>query len=217
VFERPAVRESGLLNVGEEHEIYWEESGRSNGIPAVYLHGGPGGTLGTGYYRSKFDPSRFRVNGVSWGSTLALAYAQAYPERVLGVVLMAVTTTDRFQVDWITETVGAIFPEAWDRLAGHAEAAGIGYRRGQARLVEAYAQLMAHADPAVLERMDHLHGVPGTLIHGRLDVSGPTIVAWRLHRSWPGSELIIHEGDGHGGPAMVEAWCDANTRHADGI
>jgi proline iminopeptidase len=211
------------------------------------------------------------VNGVSWGSTLALAYAQAHPERVLGVVLMAVTTTDRFQVDWITETVGAIFPEAWDRLAAHAEAAGTGYRRGQGRIIEAYAQLMTHSDPAVraaashawvewedhhvsigtegvvrnprwhddenrqvfatlvthywahdaflappiLERMDRLRGIPATLIHGRRDISGPVVVAWRLHRSWPCSELIVHEGEGHGGPAMVEAWCDANTRYAD--
>ncbi len=62
---------------------------------------------------------------------------------------MAVTTTDRFQVDWITETVGAIFPEAWDRLARYVEAAGIGYRRGQGRLVEAYAQLMTSPDPSV--------------------------------------------------------------------
>jgi hypothetical protein len=68
---------------------------------------------------------------------------------VLGVVAMAVTTTDRFQVDWITETVGAVFPEAWDRRASHAEQAGIGYRRGRTRLIEAYAQLMRHPDPAI--------------------------------------------------------------------
>ncbi|MBA2324084.1 MAG: alpha/beta fold hydrolase [Pseudonocardiales bacterium] len=154
MFDKVEVRSSGLLAVDGVHEVYWEESGNSNGIPALYLHGGPGGTLGAGGYRTKFDPSRFRiigldqrgcgrstprvtalgydlsqnttsilindiemvrehlhvdrwlVNGVSWGSTLALAYAQAHPERVRGIVLMAVTTTDRFQVDWITETVG---------------------------------------------------------------------------------------------------------------
>lgn len=321
MFEKAAVRASGRLAVGGGHNVYWEESGRADGIPAVYLHGGPGGTLGTGSYRAKFDPSRFRivgfdqrgcgqsiphvtahgydlstnttaclvgdieqlrehlgidrwlVNGVSWGSTLALAYAQAHPERVLGVVLMAVTTTDRFQVDWITEGVGAIFPEAWDRLAGHAEAADIGYRRGHGRLIEAYAQLMTHPNPVVrdaasrawvewedhhisigtggvtrsprwdddefrlvfatlvthywandaflmppiLEQMDRLRGIPATLIHGRRDVSGPAVVPWRLHRSWPGSELIIDEGEGHGGSAMVEAWSAANTRHADRI
>jgi proline iminopeptidase len=321
MFARSEAHSSGFLAVEGVHEIYWEESGQPGGIPAVYLHGGPGGGLGPGGYRMKFDPDRFRVigfdqrgcgqsrphvtepgydldlnttqhlicdiemlrrhlrvdrwlvNGVSWGSTLALAYAQAHPERVLAIVLMAVTTTARAEVDWITESVGAIYPEAWDRVASHAEQAGVGYRRHEARLVEAYARLMTDPDPVVrdnasqawrawedhhvsigaggvhrdpdtddgeerrvfatlvthywahdgflsapiLERMEQLHGIPATLIHGRLDVSGPAIVPWRLHRAWPGSELIIEEHEGHGGEAMVEAWCNANTRHADRI
>lgn len=309
-----------MLAVGHGHEVFWEESGSPGGIPAVYLHGGPGGTLGRGGYRDKFDPTRFRIigldqrgcgrstphvtvagydlgqnttaqligdlerlrdhlgidqwliNGVSWGSTLALAYAQACPDRVLGIVAVAVGTTDRFQVDWITETVGAIFPEAWDRLAGHAEQAGIGFRRGQGRVVEAYAQLMTHPDPAIrdaasiawadwedhhisigaglhrnprwddaefrrvfatlvthywandaflappiLDRMDRLAGISATLIHGRRDVSGPAVVPWRLHQAWPDSELIIDEGEGHGGENMIEAWRAANSRHAERI
>jgi len=215
---------------------------------------------------------RWLINGVSWGSTLALAYAQAHPDRCLGIVAVAVTTTDRFQVDWITETVGAIFPEAWDRLASHAEQAGIGYRRGQGRVIEAYAQLMTHPDPAIrdrasiawaewednhisigaglhrnprwddaefrhvfatlvthywahgaflapsiLERTDRLAGIPATLIHGRRDVSGPAVIPWRLHQAWPNSELIIDEGEGHGGENMMDAWRAANNRHADRI
>jgi proline iminopeptidase len=63
--------------------------------------------------------------------------------------------------------------------------------------------------------MERLHHIPATLIHGRRDVSGPAVVAWRLHRSWPGSELIVVEDEGHGGPSMVEAWRTANSRHAD--
>ncbi len=314
---RVGPRASGLLDVGDGHSVYWEEAGSGDGVPALFLHGGPGGTLGDGRYRRLFDPSRVRIvgldqrgcgrsrplvtspgydlvsnttsaliadierlrahlgierwllNGVSWGSTLALAYAQAHPDRVLGVVLCAVTTTDRFQVDWITETVGAIFPEAWDRLATYAERAGIRYRRGEGRLVEAYARLMTDPDPTVrdeagrawaewedqhvsigtdrvkrnteweddefrnvfatlvthywshdaflepplIEQMHLLAGIPATLIHGRRDVSGPTIIPWRLHKSWPGSELIINEHDGHGGPGMTKAWREANQQH----
>jgi proline iminopeptidase len=318
VFPKTPIRDSGLLDVGAGQRVYWEESGRPDGIPAFYLHGGPGGTLGPGGYVTKFDPERFRIigidqrgcgrsapiaiepehdleanttaalikdcelmrerlgvdrwviNGVSWGSTLALAYAQAHPDRILGVVLMAVTSTRRWEVDWITERVGAIFPEAWDRFAGHAEQAGIGYRRHESRIVEAYARLIRDPDPAVrdaaalawaewedhhvslveglhrnprwddqlfrqvfvtltthywshdgfcdpplLDRMDRLAGIPGFLIHGRADVSGPLITAWELHRRWPGSELIIDEGEGHGGARMVDAWADANSRLAD--
>lgn len=192
-------RAHGMLPVDGGAEIYWEEWGDRDGIPAVYLHGGPGGGLGTSRYRQRFDLSRMRVvgleqrgcgrstphvsdpsvtlsdqtmtqlihdlerlrehlaidawvvNGVSWGSTVALAYAQAHPDRVLGIVLFAVTTTSRREVDWITEGVGAVFPEAWDRFASHAESAGIGYRRGQGRLVSAYARLMESADPVVRE------------------------------------------------------------------
>jgi proline iminopeptidase len=192
-----AMRMSGLLPVSGGQRIYWEEWGAEDGVPALHLHGGPGGGLGRSGYRQRFDLARTRVigfeqrgcgrslphasdpafplealttqlliediealreargvqrwilNGVSWGSTLALAYAQAHPERVLGVVLFAVTTTRRWEVDWITEGVGAIFPEAWDRFAAFAEDARIGYRRGEGRLVEAYARLVNSPDASL--------------------------------------------------------------------
>ena len=314
--EKPLAQ--GRLDVGEGNEMYWEEWGRPNGVPAVYLHGGPGAGLRGSEYRNRFDLTTTRVvgleqrgcgrstphasdrsvtladnttanlirdiealrehldveawvvNGASWGSTLALAYAQAHPDRVLGVVLFAVTSTSRREVDWITEGVGSVFPEAWDRLAAHAEKAGIGYRRGHGRLVEAYARLMesedaasrdtasqewalwedthvsigaggfqrhprwdderfrhafvrltAHywshdgfCDPPILEQMDRLRGIPGVLIHGRRDISSPTVTAWELHRRWPGSTLVIDEGDGHGGASMVERWREANDQLA---
>jgi proline iminopeptidase len=188
-----------MLDVGDDHRIWWEEWGNRDGVPAVYLHGGPGGGLGSSLYRHRFDLATTRVvafeqrgcgrsrphasdssasldhhttahligdierlrehlgidawlvNGVSWGSTLSLAYAQRHPARVLGVVLFAVATTSRREVDWITEGIGTVFPEAWDRFARHAERAGVGYVRGEGRLVEAYAQLLESADPEVRE------------------------------------------------------------------
>lgn len=180
--------DSGLLPVDGGNEIYWETSGNPDGIPVLYLHGGPGSGLGKGGYRSRCDPERhliigldqrgcgrsrplaidalerlaenttqalisdietlrdhlgvqqWLVTGVSWGCTLAQAYAIAHPDRLTGLVLMAVTTTSRDEVDWITEGVGRIFPEAWDafRLAS-------GRRQGE-RLVEAYARRLAGAD-----------------------------------------------------------------------
>ncbi|MBO4222397.1 prolyl aminopeptidase [Bradyrhizobium neotropicale] len=80
------------------------------------------------------------VSGVSWGSTLALAYAQAHPERVCELVLVAVTTTSREEIDWITEGVGRIFPEAWRRFE---QASG---RRHGERVVKAYARRLATGD-----------------------------------------------------------------------
>ena len=64
MFPKSPIRESGLLDVGSGQTIYWEESGRSDGIPALYLHGGPGGTLGAGGYVTKFDPERYRTIGM---------------------------------------------------------------------------------------------------------------------------------------------------------
>jgi proline iminopeptidase len=53
---------------------------------------------------------RWTVLGISWGTTLGLAYAQAHPRRVDALVLALVTTTSRREVEWITHDVGRIFP-----------------------------------------------------------------------------------------------------------
>ena len=82
------------------------------------------------------------VSGVSWGTTLALAYALTHPARVTELALVGVTTTSREEVDWITEGVGRIFPEAWDRFDRASR------RRQGERIVEAYARRLAGDDPA---------------------------------------------------------------------
>ncbi|PRZ41505.1 proline iminopeptidase [Antricoccus suffuscus] len=308
-----------MLPVGNGHEIYWEESGNPDGIPAIYLHGGPGSGAGNGY-RRMFDPALYRIisldqrgcgrsrplankagydlaenttphliadmeavrrhlgvrrwllSGASWGSTLALAYAQAHPDKVRGIVLTAVTTTSAAEVEWITETVGRVFPEAWDEFAGYAAAADIGYMPGKGRLVDAYARLLSDPDPDVrgaaavawcrweevhiqigagankqrdsryddpsfrqvfatlvthywsnlgfapegglIGAMSKLAGIPGVLIHGRRDISGPVQTAWDLHNAWRGSELIVIEDEGHGGERIAEAWAVATSRLA---
>jgi len=48
-----------------------------------------------------------------------------------------------------------------------------------------------------------LAGIPGYLVHGRLDLSSPLDAPWRIHQAWPGSELIIVDGEGHGGDTMA--------------
>ncbi|GAB3925497.1 hypothetical protein GCM10011575_05870 [Microlunatus endophyticus] len=74
------------------------------------------------------------------GCSLAQAYAIAHPDRVSGLVLMAVTTTSRDEVDWITEGVGRIFPEAWNEFD-----LASGRENGE-RLVEAYARRLVSTD-----------------------------------------------------------------------
>src|SRR6202051_336002 len=138
---------SEQLAVGDGHEVYVESVGHAGGIPAVYLHGGPGSGCQPDH-RRLFDPERFHavlfdqrgagrsrpkgerdnntlahliadmeiirekfgierwiVVGVSWGATLALAYAQAHPDRVLGLVLRATFLGMRTEIETaFTET-----------------------------------------------------------------------------------------------------------------
>jgi proline iminopeptidase len=94
--------------------------------------------------RSHLCIERWVMLGTSWGTTLALAYAQAYPERTAALVLACVTTTSHREVEWITSGVRPIFPQQWERFAGHIPPALQGER-----IVDAYAELLFDDDPAV--------------------------------------------------------------------
>jgi len=85
--------------------------------------------------------------GLSWGSTLGLAYAQAYPDHVDALVLALVTTTSRREVRRLTYDVGRIFPQEWDRFA-----VAVPAEMRVVPLVDAYAALLFHSDPVVRER-----------------------------------------------------------------
>jgi proline iminopeptidase len=91
--------------------------------------------------REHLGVQQWIVSGGSWGTTLALAYAEAHPDRVTGLALAAVTTTSRQEVDWITESIGRVFPREW---AAFAEASGA--RPGQ-RVVEAYFERLTDPGP----------------------------------------------------------------------
>lgn len=146
---------SGMLPVGDGHALYWEESGNPNGMPAIFLHGGPGAGA-TPTHRRFFDPRHYRivifdqrganrstplgnisanttrhliddietlrtflhidswlVFGGSWGSTLALAYAERHPHRVRAMVLRGIFLGGRAEIDWFMRGMQRFFPEAW--------------------------------------------------------------------------------------------------------
>jgi proline iminopeptidase len=86
------------------------------------------------------------VLGMSWGTTLGLAYAQAHPQRVRSMVLALVTTTSAREVRWLTHEVGRIFPREWDRFAAAVPAA-----LGHLPLVDAYATMLFDPDPKLRE------------------------------------------------------------------
>ena len=148
----------GMLAVDEVHTIYWEEVGNPNGIPVIFLHGGPGAGLSP-QHRRFFDPGAYRVIlfdqrgagkstplgewrnnttqlliedierlramfgierwlvfGGSWGSTLALAYGQAHPERCLGFVLRGIFLCTPAEIEFFLYGVQWFYPELYDEF-----------------------------------------------------------------------------------------------------
>jgi proline iminopeptidase len=97
--------------------------------------------------REHLGIERWLVAGGSWGTTLALAYAQAHPQRVTEMVLVSVGTTTRREVEWITRDMGRVFPEEWERFRD-----GVPEAERAGDLAAAYARLLADSDPAVHQR-----------------------------------------------------------------
>ncbi|MGI9106677.1 MAG: prolyl aminopeptidase [Pyrinomonadaceae bacterium] len=149
--------DQGMLPVSPVHSLYYEQSGNPEGLPVVFLHGGPGGGT-VPDYRRFFDPAAYRivlfdqrgsghstphanleenttwhlvadiekirehlgierwvVFGGSWGSTLALAYAQTHPERARALVLRGIFLCRPKEIRWFyQEGVSAIYPDLWE-------------------------------------------------------------------------------------------------------
>ncbi len=145
-----------MLEVGDGHQIYVEESGNPQGCPVMVLHGGPGGGCSP-FMRRFFDPAHYRailfdqrgcgrsrpqasvhanttrhliadieeirrtlglesmlLFGGSWGATLALAYAEAHPDRVTGLILRGVFLGTQGELDWFYGGgAGRFFPDLW--------------------------------------------------------------------------------------------------------
>ena len=66
--------------------------------------------------RLRLAIDRWAVFGISWGSMLAVAYAQRQPERVSAVVAAAVSTGTVDDIDWLTVGAGRFFPAEWEAL-----------------------------------------------------------------------------------------------------
>src|SRR3989454_605384 len=90
---------------------------------------------------------RWLVFGGSWGSTLALAYAQRFPERVSEMALVSVVTTTDREVHWVTRDVGRYFPQAWMRFRE-----GVPEADRDGDLIAGYARLLHDPDRAVREK-----------------------------------------------------------------
>jgi len=93
--------------------------------------------------RQHLGIERWLVFGGSWGSTLALAYAEHHPQRCLGLVLRGIFLCRQSEIDWFLYGLRQIFPEAWRTFAGYIPEA----ERGD--LLSAYYKRLTDPDAAV--------------------------------------------------------------------
>lgn len=93
--------------------------------------------------RRHLSVDRWHLFGGSWGSTLALAYAQAHPDRCLGMILRGIFLLRRSEIDWFLYHMRMVFPEAWASFTAHIAAE----ERGD--LLEAYWRRLDSSDPRV--------------------------------------------------------------------
>ncbi|ROR93745.1 prolyl aminopeptidase [Salana multivorans] len=94
--------------------------------------------------REHLGIERWQVFGGSWGSTLALAYAQTHPERVTELVLRGIFTLRQSELDWFYEGgAAAVYPDLWETYAGAVT------RRERETYVAAYHRALSDPDPAV--------------------------------------------------------------------
>lgn len=181
--------DTGMLEVGDGHKLYYDVSGNPDGVPVVFLHGGPGGGVSP-RCRRFFDPKFYRivifdqrgsgksipnaaddldgslvenntpklvndidllrehlgvsqwglVLGGSWGSTLALAYAQAHPEHVRNLLLRGVFLFGPDEVDYLFSSGGTYGqnPQAWENYKRFLYDTSDDWPREQTNLLGAY-------------------------------------------------------------------------------
>ena len=94
--------------------------------------------------RQSLGIDQWLLLGGSWGSTLALAYAERHPHRVTEIVLAGVTTTRRSEIDWLYRGVAPLFPAQWALFR-----AGVPPADRDGDLVAAYHRLLQEPDPAI--------------------------------------------------------------------
>lgn len=199
--------------------------------------------------RAHLGIARWQVFGGSWGSTLALAYAQKHPDPVTELVLRGIFMLRRWELEWFyQEGASRLFPDAWEgylkpipaveradlisayhrRLTSEDEAvrveaarawsvweASTSFLRQDPAFIDAhkadafalaFARIECHyfvnggfleVEDQLLRDAGRLHGIPGTIVHGRYDVVCPVQNAWDLARAWPQADLSICPNSGH--------------------
>lgn len=94
--------------------------------------------------RRNFGIAKWMVFGGSWGSALALAYAQAHPDAVSELILRGVFTLQRVELEWFCDGGAAVlFPDLWEQFIAPIPVLE------RSRMTEAYHRRLSDPDPAV--------------------------------------------------------------------
>lgn len=150
--------------------------------------------------RAELGVARWLVFGGSWGSTLALAYGQAYPDHCLGFVLRGIFLGRQSEIDWFLAGMRQIFPEAWQDFVAALPEAEQGKRTPQ-DLLTAYHRRLTDPDPAVHLPAAHAWSqfetrastlLPAPEMPG--DPNGATLAISRLEAHYFVHHLFMAEG-----------------------
>jgi len=93
--------------------------------------------------RGHLNVDQWLVFGGSWGSTLGLAYAVAYPKRISGLILRGIFLSRTEELDWFLKDVRFFYPESWDKLIAYLDPPE------REDILNAYTQRIFSDDPAI--------------------------------------------------------------------
>ena len=178
-----------MLKVNDNHVINVEEYGNKNGIPMLFLHGGPGAGVSP-VFQKYFNPNKYRlimfdqrgcgksipygevtenttqnliqdinlilgyfnidkthIYGGSWGSTLALLYAEAHPEKVLSLILRGVFLCRKDDINWFYQNgASEIYPQYWENYISIVD------QSKRENILSAYHEMIFSSDETISNR-----------------------------------------------------------------
>lgn len=178
-----------MLKVNDNHVINVEEYGNKNGIPMLFLHGGPGAGVSP-VFQKYFNPNKYRlimfdqrgcgksipygevtenttqnliqdinlilgyfnidkthIYGGSWGSTLALLYAEAHPEKVLSLILRGVFLCRKDDINWFYQNgASEIYPQYWENYISIVD------QPKRENILSAYHEMIFSSDETISNR-----------------------------------------------------------------
>src|SRR5436305_1949825 len=188
----PAIEpyETGMLDVGDGHRLYWELCGNPDGKPVVFLHGGPGGGSSPDH-RRQFNPDKYKILVFDQrGCGKSTPYASLENNTTWDLV----DDIEKLRTEVAKVDEWQVFGGSWGST-----------------LALAYGETHPQRVTELV-----LRGIPGVIVQGRHDTCTPPVAAWKLKQPWPEVELNIVPDGGHlfSEPGVLDGLVRATDRFA---